>query len=127
MTHDHRPMSSKAMAQHINLITDLVQSLLEHAAARVLEEKAKSRTRKRKGLGVTLRPGVGTPLWNELRSSVHIATRKYGDQAQLGRILGLPRQRVNNYLTGGTQMPDAERTLLLLGWLAAKRAAKPLS
>jgi hypothetical protein len=51
---------------------------------------------------------------------------RYGDQANLGRILGLPRQRVNAFITGGGQMPDAERTLQLLAWLmAAQRGRRP--
>ncbi|HEY4248986.1 MAG TPA: hypothetical protein VGM64_19330 [Lacunisphaera sp.] len=71
--------------------------------------------------GATLRPGNETPLWNELRSQLQPHLRKYGDQVNLGRVVGLPRQRINAFVTGGGQMPDAERTLQLLAWLIAVR------
>ncbi|HUG13219.1 MAG TPA: hypothetical protein VMM36_19535 [Opitutaceae bacterium] len=101
--------------------------LLEQAAADVLDAQKKKRLQKRRGIGLTLRPGARTPLWNALREAVHQSTRKYGDQVKLARILGVPRQRVNSYLTGARQMPDAERTLLLIGWLVANREGRPLS
>jgi hypothetical protein len=71
--------------------------------------------------GATLRPGRETPLWNELRRELRLHLRKHGNQALLARLLGLPRQRVNAFVTGGSQMPDAERTLQLLAWLLAIR------
>ena len=74
--------------------------------------------------GATLRPGKETPLWNALRAQIRPHLVKYGDQANLGRILGLPRQRVNAFVTGGGQMPDAERTLQLLAWLMAARQGR---
>ena len=83
----------------------------------------------RRGLraGRTLRPGRETPLWNELRTQLQPHLTAYGEQANLGRILGLPRQRVNDFVTGGGKMPDAERTLQLLAWLmAARRGRRPL-
>ena len=73
------------------------------------------------GYGATLRPGKQTPLWNELRAQLRPHLWKYGQQANLARLLGLPRQRVNAFVTGGNQMPDAERTLQLLAWLMAVR------
>ncbi len=75
-------------------------------------------TRKR---GATLRPGRLTPLWNELRRELGPYLTRYGDQAKLGRVLGLPRQRVQAFMTQGNHMPDAERTLQLLAWLMAVR------
>ncbi len=71
--------------------------------------------------GKTLRPGKETPLWNELRRQLRPRLRKYGEQVNLGRLLGLPRQRINAFVTGGGEMPDAERTLQLLVWLASVR------
>ncbi|HEX2853650.1 MAG TPA: hypothetical protein VHO24_10455 [Opitutaceae bacterium] len=75
--------------------------------------------------GDTLRPGKQTPLWNELRTQLRSHVVKHGDQANLGRLLGLPRQRVNAFLTEGSQMPDAERTLQLLAWLVAAKRNRP--
>lgn len=120
-------MSMGMPAGSMTVLSDIVTTLLEEAAARVLDEREKRRFRNRRRVGATLRPGKDTPLWNDLRKAVRFATGRRGDQAMLGRILGLPRQRVNSYLTSGKQMPDAERTLLLLGWLSAKRAGRPMS
>jgi len=85
--------------------------------------------RRRRGgkVGRTLRPGRQTPLWNELRTQLRPHLKKYGAQANLGRVLGLPRQRINAFVTGCGQMPDAERTLQLLAWLIAVRQGRPPS
>lgn len=77
--------------------------------------------------GGTLRPGRHTPLWNELRSQMRPYLTRYGDQVNLGRLLGLPRQRINAYMTQHSQMPDAERTLQMLAWLIAVRRGQPPS
>ena len=66
---------------------------------------------------VTLRPGVNTPLWNELVRQIRPHLRKYGAKAQLARLLGVPRQRLQDCLKAGSASLDAERTLQLLGWL----------
>ena len=79
------------------------------------------RIMRRKSRGRTLRPGANTPLWNALRAGLRPHLRQYGDQVKLGRLLNLPRQRVNAFVTGGREMPDAERTLQLLAWLLAVR------
>ena len=71
--------------------------------------------------GKTLRPGRKTPMWNELRRQLRPFLKEYGRQVNLGRLLGLPRQRINAFVTGGGEMPDAERTLQLLAWLVAVR------
>ena len=76
--------------------------------------------------GKTLRPGKDTPLWSELRAQLRPHLKERGQQANLGRLLGLPRQRINEFVTGGGQMPDAERTLQLLAWLiAVKQQRRP--
>jgi hypothetical protein len=56
--------------------------------------------------GATLRPGKHTPLWNELRAQLRPHLYKRGQQANLGRLLGLPRQRINAFVTGGGQGAD---------------------
>jgi hypothetical protein len=66
---------------------------------------------------MTLRPGLETPLWNELGRQIRPHLRKYGAKAQLARLLGLPRQRLQDCLKAGSASLDAERTLLLVGWL----------
>lgn len=83
--------------------------------------------RPRRGRGVTLKPGLDTPLWNELRTAVRERVRSHGDQARLGRLLQLPRQRVHELLVRRRHLPDAERTLLLLAWLHAHSQGRPLT
>jgi hypothetical protein len=46
---------------------------------------------------------------------------------RLARFLGMPKQRLNDFLTGRTRLPDAELTLRMLNWLAQKRAGRDLS
>lgn len=74
--------------------------------------------------GRTLRPGKETPLWNQVRAQLRPHLRRYGQQVNLGRMLGLPRQRINAFVTAGREMPDAERTLQLLVWLIAVRQGR---
>lgn len=101
-----------------NFLQVLAEAAIEIAkqAPQAFRVEAKRRTRRGGG---TLRPGRETPLWNDLRRQLRPHLRKYGNQANLGRLLGLPRQRINAFVTSGGQMPDAERTLQLLVWLMA--------
>jgi hypothetical protein len=80
-----------------------------------------------KSAGMTLKPGAGTPLWNELAAAVRAQLTRYGEQARLGRVLGLPRQRVHELLKSRKHLPDAERTLLLLAWLHARSRGSDLA
>jgi hypothetical protein len=73
--------------------------------------------------GQTLRPGPHTPMWNALATAVYpLVHRRYGAQSKLARILGVPPQRVHDYLVARRATPDAERTLQLLVWLAQRKA-----
>ncbi len=96
-----------------SLVEDLIDAAAE--AARLVRMKRVSRRPQRAQL--TLRPGPNTPLWNELVRQVRPHLRKYGSKAQLARLLGLPRQRMHDCLKSQAACLDAERTLLLLGWL----------
>jgi hypothetical protein len=96
---------------------------MAHQSAQAYRIALRRRSRRGRG-GGTLRPGGETPLWNELRRQLKPHLTQYGQQAMLGRLLGLPRQRVNAFVTGGGQMPDAERTLQLLAWLMAVRRGR---
>ncbi len=93
------------------------------AASCASNARRKRRAPKR---GLTLQPGPDTPLWNELVRQVQPYLRKRGSKNQLARILGVSRQRVYLCLTLGECCLDAERTLLLLGWVAARRQAREL-
>lgn len=108
-------------AEVAEFLTDQAYDLAEFAARAF---QVPTRRRRTKG-GGTLRPGPDTPLWNELRRQLRPHLLRYGRQANLGRLLGLPRQRINAFVTGGGEMPDAERTLQLLVWLAAVRRGRP--
>ena len=121
--------SRPLLVPFINLPYELAR-LIQLAAeemARPAAPASRAETRRsgrRRNTGKTLRPGSATPLWNELRRQLRPHLKKYGYQANLGRVLGLPRQRINAFVTGGGEMPDAERTLQLLAWLTAVRQGK---
>ncbi len=88
--------------------------------------EARSSARKRQGPrrrnGGTLRPGKATtPLWNKLVVQIRPLLKRRGEKAQLARLLGIHRQGINEYFVSETRMPDAERTLLLLEWIEARR------
>jgi len=93
------------------------------ASARKALTKHKRRPPKR---GLTLQPGPDTPLWNELVRQVVPLLRRRGSKVHLGRILGIPRQRMHVCLKAKSGCLDAERTLLLLAWLARQFQGKTL-
>jgi hypothetical protein len=66
-------------------------------------------------------------MWNVCATMLRRALRPYGAKARLARYLGIPRQRLNDYLTGRSRLPDAELTLRLLHWLTARLAGRDLS
>lgn len=108
-------------------IPDAALGVIEKLAAAMARQSAQAfriQPNRRKRRGRTLRPGKETPLWNELRRQLRPLLRQYGTQVNLGRLLGLPRQRINAFVTGGGRMPDAERTLQLLVWLLAARGGR---
>ena len=76
--------------------------------------------------GQTLQPGPDTPLWNELVRQVLPLLKRRGRKVHLARILGVPRQRLQVCLKAKSACLDAERTLLLLAWLARQRQGKTL-
>ncbi|MDB6115056.1 MAG: hypothetical protein JWQ62_2001 [Lacunisphaera sp.] len=116
---------SRNVIIHPNFPSGLIGALLIVAEEMFEQSSRVFRVeRKRVRRGATLRPGRETPLWNELRAALRPHLRQYGQQVNLGRMLGLPRQRINAFATRGAQMPDAERTLQLLVWLMAVHKGK---
>ncbi|WP_221031589.1 hypothetical protein [Actomonas aquatica] len=98
----------------MDLVADLVWLSMEAAARAARRRMAKP---PRRGVGITLRPGDETGLWNALVERVQPHLRRPGAQAILARELELPRQRVHDYFIRRNRMPDAERTLRILTWV----------
>ena len=62
-----------------------------------------------------------TPMWDVFRDQLRTTLAPPNAKARLARHLGVPRQRVTDYLNG-RRVPDGETTLRLLHWLTAARA-----
>jgi hypothetical protein len=105
----------------------LAEALFD-AAARAARDAARraSQLRRPRGRGHALRPGPDTPLWNELVQQALPLLRKRGSKAKLARILGLPRQRLQDCLKARTACLDGERALLLLCWISARHQGHEL-
>lgn len=106
----------------LKLWLDLAGVLEELAAISAKELRKRYRERYRKRRGSTLRPGLETPLWNELARNVAIHFQRRGDKVRLARFLGVPRQRVHEYFVGRSAFPDVEHALRLLLWLKMESA-----
>jgi hypothetical protein len=101
--------------------------LLYTAAEAAAKETQKALRPRRRGSYATRRPGTDTPLWNVCAGLLRDELQPYGAKARLARFLGLPRQRLNDFLRGRSRLPDAELTLQMLTWLAQQRAGRDLS
>ncbi|MDP2137552.1 MAG: hypothetical protein Q8J74_06825 [Candidatus Didemnitutus sp.] len=95
-------------------------------AARAVARAGRRRDTSPPARGHALHPGGETPLWNELvrRTRPHLVRR--GSKAQLARVLGLPRQRLQDCLKSRKALLDAERTLLLYCWVVAREQGHDL-
>ncbi len=81
----------------------------------------------RRGAYATRRPGGDSPMWNVCAALLRAELAPYGAKVRLARYLGVPRQRLDDFLIGRRRLPDAELTLLMLHWLAEKRAGRDVS
>jgi len=73
---------------------------------------------KRKQNGGSVRhPGHDTPLWNVLATRLKEQLKPYGSKVRLAHHLGIPPQRLSDYLSARSRLPDAELTLRLAYWL----------
>ncbi len=75
------------------------------------------RSKRRQVGGLSRHPGHETPLWNVLATQLKDRLTAYGSKARLARHLGIPAQRLSDYLSGRSRLPDAEITLRLAHWL----------
>lgn len=106
----------------MELPAELCLALFEAAAASArVAARLMRPERPPRRVGQTLRPGHATPLWNELVRQARPFLRRRGDKVGLARILGLPRQRIQDCLKARHACLDAERTLLLLCWVARRK------
>ncbi|MDB6114337.1 MAG: hypothetical protein JWQ62_1282 [Lacunisphaera sp.] len=119
-------MKPDSLHPSLQLTGGIILILAEAAeqAARRAMRQVRHHFRKRQG--ATLRPGPDTPLWNELVKQAQPLLRKRGSKAQLARLLKLPRQRLQDCLKAKTAHLDAERTLLLMCWVAARQQGREL-
>lgn len=66
-------------------------------------------------------------MWNVCVALLKSELKPYGSKVRLARYLGVPRQRINDFLTGKCRLPDAELTLRMLHWLTTKKEGRDLS
>lgn len=72
----------------------------------------------------TRRPGHQSPMWNAFAALLRQELRAYGTKARLARYLGIPRQRLQDFLRAKSRLPDAELTLRMIHWLVEIRAGR---
>lgn len=109
-----------------HLIGNVALALFELAEESLREAARQRRVAKRRRIGSTLRPGVATPLWNELVKQAEPLLRIRGAKSALARQLGISRQRLRHCLQARHACLDGERALLLLCWVAARQRGRPL-
>lgn len=121
-------MNNTRIPPQMELPAELALALFEAAAAsaRAAAGRLQQQTAHHRQ-GAMLRPGPDTPLWNELAKQARGLLRKRGERAKLARLLSVPRQRVTEYLRSSRTCPDAERTLLLLCWIARRQRGADLA
>ncbi len=105
----------------------ILGELLFDAAEVAADRAAKALRQSRRKPGLSRRQGYETPLWNICAAQLKAELAAYGAKARLARYLGIPRQRLQDFLRSRSRLPDAELTLRLLHWLAEKRSGRDLS
>lgn len=111
---------SRINEPYIAIIADLAEAAFVASRESIRKHNATKHRPAASPRRQTLRPGMETPMWNEMQKRLRFHTMNYGAKAVLARELGLPRQRIHQFLKEGSAMPDAERTLCLLAWLDSK-------
>jgi hypothetical protein len=103
----------------------LILDVAFEAAAAAASRRVHSALRPKRNAGYkTRKPGFDTPLWNVCATMAKRELKPYGSKVRLARYLGIPKQRLHDFLNRRSRLPDAELTLRLLHWLAAKRGGK---
>lgn len=100
------------------------ERIVEHAQANRQKCKAALARNAHTKLRATL---VNAPRWAALAEDCAAQLVKHGARNQLARQLGVTRQCIYQYFTARTSRPDAERTLMIVEWLAARREGRELA
>jgi hypothetical protein len=108
----------------IETLPSMVRDLLQEAVAEMRANGRRKKPDRRPGQFATLRPGPDTPVWNQLVRHAAPYLRKRCDKVKLARQLGVPRQRLHQLLVERSACADAERTLLLVAWVHARRSGQ---
>jgi len=115
------PIDDRDMPIPLKQVADAIFAIYDLAAQTARQSARAIRRPARHHRYNTLTPGAGTPLWNELVKQAQPHLAKRGCKVRLARYLGLPRQRLQVCLKSKRSCLDAERTLLLLCWVAAQQ------
>jgi transcriptional regulator with XRE-family HTH domain len=102
-------------------------ALLADAAEEGAKKVKKQLKPRRRGSYLTRRPGDDTPMWNACATLLREELKPYGSKVRLARFLGIPKQRLSDYLKNGSRMPEAETLLRILNWLAQKQGGRDIS
>ncbi|MBT5901043.1 MAG: helix-turn-helix transcriptional regulator [Opitutaceae bacterium] len=117
-------MSTLPVPSHPNLVATLIDELAQAAMVGTKELQARYRRSRRPAHVPCRQPGKTTPMWNNLVENLRIELAQRGTQARLARYMGLPRQRIHDFLKSNSRMPDAETTLRLFHWLLERRSGR---
>jgi hypothetical protein len=112
-----------ARFREVEPIIDLLEQAVRAAQIAAMTRRRERNRRANPRRFNAISPGPETPLWNALVQECSLHLGKFGSKATLGRVLGVPRQRVHQLIVARTACADAERTLQLLGWLLEQRRA----
>lgn len=105
----------------LNALLDLVGSLFDAADAAQTAIRQAHRKRLPARTVPKRRPGDVTPMWNAVVTLLHTELAPYGSKARLARYLGVPRQRVTDFVRGHRRLPDAETALQILFFISERR------
>jgi hypothetical protein len=111
------PYDGGARLHHLLASAEALEPLAKELAARLRRRLRPAPVPR----GATLRPGLGTPLWLAVVAAMRPHLTARGARARLAHELGVHRSQVSKYFTATSAMPDAERALRLLVWLARRR------
>ncbi|MBW8780993.1 MAG: hypothetical protein JF599_03765 [Verrucomicrobia bacterium] len=106
-------------AEPLEAVISASEALVKEALAQRQKRKAVVARNARTQTRATL---ADAPRWSALVEACTPHLQKHGARNQLARHLGVTRQCICHYFTSRTARPDAERTLMILEWLAASRA-----